>query len=709
MATDHKRPFETIDNFIKSRRGTFFEAEIFDTLLHHAFVIRSPEFALADGALFATEGGQPPLGNYTERFWRLNEDIRITRGDEAHRARILVPFDVKSCVSGRAEDQTYITSTRQQSRMGFYIAICAADPGWVEVIPNRFSGSRSTTDENRKVAVNESRKCMLPPSTYGFLSPCNSSYRMPLSVLPQALKALQLCAQGKADYVNPWTGAQFPGWRPHVEQEIDCLVPMEKTQHYSSFQGVHEVWRGCQVARARDGVHINFELVNLQPRLADFKFLVPDLRRQGQRRQVFVQHKIDSLYRSSASPLKKVAIARTKQKGRLGYYFNEFERYVGFIPHCVSDTNTPSFDYLYYQFDLTDQQRRTCTKFFFLPERVIPDEFYTTLAKDGDFTLDAFKPYWITMDPRSEWVRSVYDIIQSTPEPRLPEGRPTRSLNLSYVSQLPKPPLQPSPLLHYIEVFFRKVFYALLEQCATQRSGMVVVLSSAHPMGDLAFCRYRWTSEEQEAFLFHKQIPCTISELPATTAVVPFFLYTRTREMTTRGPSLTASEFRRLNLCSQDRLLVFDVFGNDNFGMCTPLLVVPSDDVRPTANQFAVYAANNSKNKHEEFEGRVPLLAELLHTSLNPMDYAISTGGPLLFEANSTPWIELWTTFEKIAGLEDFTLPRGSTIRRQPTTYQVKLQELHQSLVDRHALVTRPIEFGNSIEGSSDESDWDAT
>ncbi|KAJ6199179.1 hypothetical protein J3E72DRAFT_148811, partial [Bipolaris maydis] len=172
--------------------GTFFEAELFAALFSCP-VIRSFEFALADGALLATRGAQPLRGSYTERFWRLNEEVRAARGSQEHWARILVLFDVKSSISGFAEDQIYITSTKQQARIGIYIATCAANPNFVEIIPNRFSNSSLATQPNRKVAVNASRKSILPPSAYGFLSPCNSCYRMPLSCLPQALENIQRC------------------------------------------------------------------------------------------------------------------------------------------------------------------------------------------------------------------------------------------------------------------------------------------------------------------------------------------------------------------------------------------------------------------------------------------------------------------------------------------------------------------------------------
>ncbi|KAH3968351.1 hypothetical protein HBH98_172240 [Parastagonospora nodorum] len=676
---DANRPLESLDSFVTRRRGTFFEAEIFHALRDCAFVLRSFEFALVDGALFATVGDSPPPGNYTERFWALNEQVRMTRGSHEHWARILVLLDLKSSTSRQAEEQVYITTLRQQEKTGIYIAVCAADLGYVEVIPNRFSDSSLSTSVNRKVAVNESRKSMLPPSAYGFLSPCNSPYRMPLSLLSRALESVQQCAQGHGDYINPWTGAQFTGWRPHITQGNESLAPVEDSQHYTSFKSLMDIWRGTRVARSRDHVDIAFEFMNLQPELADFKFSLPNPCNHNQRRQVFIQHKIDGLYRSPANLLTKVAIARNQRKGQIGYYFTEYAR----------------FDYLMYQFNYVDQQKRSTTKFFFLPECKIPDEFYQTLSKEGDFSRDQFRGYWITMDVHGEWLHRIIDIINATPNPRKPGNRPCRPADPTE-----KPPTVPRPPfeLHYVELFFRRIFYALMSQCAARLSGLIVVLSRVHPMGDFAYCRYTWTTQEQEAFFSHQTVPCTITQLPSSTPIVPLQTYTRKREATSRGPCLTASEFQRLNMWPQPRLLIFDLFGQEGASLCSPLLVIPSDDIRPTTEQVALFHLNSSKDKSEEFESRAPLLAELLYTGLNPIDYTISTGGPLLFEPDTHQWEDLWKLLERMSRLENFTYPHNSNIARSPATYRVDLKQVHQCLVDRHALIEKPVLFSEDGE-----------
>ncbi|XP_014559609.1 hypothetical protein COCVIDRAFT_24093 [Bipolaris victoriae FI3] len=213
----HDSLLAEIDSCINRNRGTHFEAEIFSHLSCCPFVLRSYEFAIADGALYATLNSEPPTGSYTERFWQLNEQVRMLRNTSEHWKRILVPFDIKSSVSNRPEDQRYITTVRQRARVGFYIAVCAINPEYVEIIPNRFSGDIIGDIKTRKVAVNFTRKSFLPPSAYGHLSPCNSPYRMPISLLSEAIESIKNCAQGFGDYINPWTGVKSFGWVPCVE------------------------------------------------------------------------------------------------------------------------------------------------------------------------------------------------------------------------------------------------------------------------------------------------------------------------------------------------------------------------------------------------------------------------------------------------------------------------------------------------------------
>lgn len=330
MPSHDQAPLAPLHAFVTARRGAAFEADIFAVLLTCPLVIRSAEFALADGALYATPNVIPPIGNFTERFWKLNEDVRIDRGSSRFWSRLLVLFDIKSKVSRRAEDQIYTTPVSQRARVAFYICICAANPSYVELIPNRHGGENGSSDNRgRNVAVNISRKSFLPPRAYGALSPCNSPYRMPIALLSEALQSMAECARGSGDYVNPWTRVRFTGWSPHIEHANDGLMPKEDSQHFTSFLSIIEIWRSVRNAnnRAENAIPMHFGFVDHQPCLADFKFLVPSTMQHVQR-QVFVQHKIDGRYRSPASPLNKVAIARNGTKGSLNYYFTHHNQYI---------------------------------------------------------------------------------------------------------------------------------------------------------------------------------------------------------------------------------------------------------------------------------------------------------------------------------------------------------------------------------------------
>jgi hypothetical protein len=325
---------------------------------------------------------------------------------------------------------------------------------------------------------------------------------------------------------------------------------------------------------------------------------------------------------------------------------------------------------------------------------VLPEEFYVTETKESSFDRAEFKPYWIHMDQSGQWAKRVYEIIQQTRCPRLEGTRPSRQHIAA--DKIPRP----APNLGKFRRFYEDLFYTVMTQCATRCSGLLIVLSRGHPQGDLAYCRYSWTTEEQRLFLEDKTLPCTIDGLPPTTPLVPFHVYTRSSEVTSRGPNLTTAEFQRLNEDPHRRLLIFDLFGADGHNSYSPLLVIPSDDISPTHDQVALYRLNSAKHKVGDFQDRVPLLAELLHTGLIPTDYIISASGPLLFETDADPWGELWVLLNKFTGVDEFTYPNGNYCRR-PREYRVTVQELHQRLADKHMQVS----VDQSASGYTSETD----
>lgn len=323
------------------------------------------------------------------------------------------------------------------------------------------------------------------------------------------------------------------------------------------------------------------------------------------------------------------------------------------------------------------------TWFFFLPERVLPDRFYTTVATQDAFTDPEFAEYYIKMDSGREWVGRVYAIIEANPSPRKPLGsRPLRPYKED--ADTDEELSLPTPRRH-LGWFDDKFFDTVMEHCARQLSGLLVVLARDHPMGDVAYCRYQWTLEERDHYLATRWPPCTISSLPANTPVVPITIYARDRVGTTRGPSLTAAEARRLHACPSPRLLCFDLFGSMGRLACCPLLLVPSDDLSHTRAQRTTFEQVLATNKREEFSPRVPLLAEQLHSGHAIADYAIGASGATIFEGQGEKWNEVWRLFDAFSDTETVPFPKDHV--REAGRYQTTLQQLHQRLVEEHAAI----------------------
>lgn len=91
------------------------------------------------------------------------------------------------------------------------------------------------------------------------------------------------------------------------------------------------------------------------------------------------------------------------------------------------------FDYLWYEFEFSQGfissgvKRAPRREFFFLPERVLPDCFYTTKSVEDTFERADFRPYRILRDNKGQWIEKVLSIIRDTPNPRSSTTRPTRS------------------------------------------------------------------------------------------------------------------------------------------------------------------------------------------------------------------------------------------------------------------------------------------
>lgn len=313
-------PLKAIERRIYQNRGAIYEGDVFSVLRTSPFVIRSFEFALADGAIDCTYSYKPSL-SYADRYWSM-----YSRRYDSEASTLLL-FDVKSTIAEDSGDQVYITTVGQRRHVAFYIGINAADPTFVEVVPNYHQNALAVTQldnaytkgpaATRDVAVNISRVSTMPASAYGGLDQCMSPYRMPLTMLAEAIARIRRRALGGPPYVNPGTNVAFSNWQPKTTLATDFLRPADDTDQASAYEAALEIYRITKYD-LRSELHLNF--VGLQPDLGDFI-----LSYGGQGR--IIQHKLDSALRARDSSLSRVSIARQDGLAR-AYYFSAFDRYV---------------------------------------------------------------------------------------------------------------------------------------------------------------------------------------------------------------------------------------------------------------------------------------------------------------------------------------------------------------------------------------------
>ena len=323
---------ESIDHLLLRNRSCVAEGDLFSILFRSPYVIRAFEFALADGAV-SCKYSHDPHSSFADRLWATEQASRLSEtADE------LLLFDMKASFNFLHH---YVSSLFQRRRSAFYICISSADPNFAELIPNYhqtvdFESDPGVMggDENRKVSVNNGRAPRLPLRTYR-LDPTNAPYRMPISLLPQAIERVRLSAQGKGVYINPWTLVEFPDWSPLTTRSTRYIKPAEHTSNFTTYKAAMDIYRMVRHSSALTSMLV--DLVGLQPRLADFKLLLPTISGsfppspflafdQGQDwRQVFVQHKIDSRTRNSDDQLAKVCVTRSDGQ-RVQYWFSSLNR-----------------------------------------------------------------------------------------------------------------------------------------------------------------------------------------------------------------------------------------------------------------------------------------------------------------------------------------------------------------------------------------------
>lgn len=213
--------------------------------------------------------------------------------------------------------------------------------------------------------------------------------------------------------------------------------------------------------------------------------------------------------------------------------------------------------------------------------------------------------------------------------------------------------------------------------------GLIVILATNHPEGDFGFLRYVWTLAEQHAYIQSGIPPKTIDDLSAFTPIVPIYYFVKDLECDFRGPNLTAAQFRRLNSCSDNRLILWNLWGPDEPDRLCPLVVISSEDLRPTKEQRALFSRNlNMENNSGKFVERTPLISSLLNNGFLASHYTIHTQGSLIYHGDGNDWGEVWSFFERFTRSQQSEHPKGHI--RDSASYRHPLCKLHTRLVKEH-------------------------
>ena len=215
----------------------------------------------------------------------------------------------------------------------------------------------------------------------------------------------------------------------------------------------------------------------------------------------------------------------------------------------------------------------------------------------------------------------------------------------------------------------------------TSGNGLVVVLPPQHPFGDFGFCRYVWTSAEQETFWESGRPPRTIDRLPAETPIVPIQMIIRQRDTGDRGPRPTPAQFRRLDYTSAPRLIIIH-FGSDSVtDYSLPVAVVPSPDFGPTADQRTLFQSNVGKKKTAKYFDNLPRCSGMLNRNLLLTDYVVGATGALVYGTSVLG--DVWELLTKFNALQPVAFPK--TLLRNPRDFQHSLCTIHQAQLQYYA------------------------
>lgn len=327
---------------------------------------------------------------------------------------------------------------------------------------------------------------------------------------------------------------------------------------------------------------------------------------------------------------------------------------------------------------------------YFLPERLLPDSFYTGTEKFASFDRPEFAEHRFVMDDDDQWIVTLVQLIGQNPHPRRLAERPMRKeaprqnpAAMAIPTQVQEQP-KARGRREYRDTLvraYRQFFDTYQSLCAQRMSGLFVVQATNHPVGELGFCRWRWTAIEKERFLSTGIPPRAAHHLPPDTEIVPICFYTQYAECTYQGPMLRAGQYRRLNSSDEPRLIVWDLGGHDTRRMAMTAAVIPSEDVSVTPAQHELLEAQLRRSNETDSRTTTPLLSSVLNTGLFAADYIPDSSGALAYSTtNSGALLEVLDNFLGTAPFEH--PPR---IQRIPRRYRTTLQQQNQRLLEQYS------------------------
>lgn len=153
---------------------------------------------------------------------------------------------------------------------------------------------------------------------------------------------------------------------------------------------------------------------------------------------------------------------------------------------------------------------------------------------------------------------------------------------------------------------------------------------------------------------------------------------------------------RRLDSCSQKRLIVWDLAGPD--AVDNPVLaVVPSEDIRPTASQRQKLAENAQKNVKWT---QMPSLSAMLSQGFRLSEYCIGQGPQAWLEGT---WAaDMWELLDAFASQAQVCHPPGRAILTPE--YRLPMKSANQILANQ--LLSQMADGGlDSSEPYNEEAD----